>query len=135
MNFLIRECIRRVAGLRQVHIVGCSRSGTTMAQHAMVAFDRSIVAEGETNVRYPTGSDILRYMYMCRGRLSRHTLFTKRTYRWFEEENLRLLEERVRSEKMGLILLVRDPRDVLCSRHAGVSGDQAYVTPEHWYSS
>jgi hypothetical protein len=135
VNFLARECLRRAAGLRQVHIVGCSRSGTTMAQQAMVAFDRAIVADGETNVRYPFASDIVRYLYMCRGRLSRHTLFTKRTFHWFEEENLRALEERVRLEKMGLILFVRDPRDVLCSRHSGASPDQAYVTPEHWHAS
>ena len=36
---------------------------------------------------------------------------------------------------MGLILFVRDPRDVLCSRHSGASPDQAYVTPEHWHAS
>jgi hypothetical protein len=74
-------------------------------------------------------------MRMCGGRLSHHTLFTKRAFRWFEEENRRILEDRVRSEKMGLILLVRDPRDVLCSRHSGAAHDQAYVTPEHWYAS
>jgi hypothetical protein len=135
INFLARECLRRAAGLRQVHIVGCSRSGTTMAQHAMVAFDRAVVAEGETPVRYPFASDIVHYMRMCGGRLSHHTLFTKRAFRWFEEENRRVLEDRVRSETMGLILLVRDPRDVLCSRHSGAAQDQAYVTPEHWYAS
>ena len=106
-----------------------------MAQHAMVAFDRTIVAEGETPVRYPFASDIVRYMRLHGGRLTHHTLFTKRAFRWFEEENRRILEDRVRSEKMGLILLVRDPRDVLCSRHSGTAHDQAYVTPEHWYAS
>lgn len=38
------------------------------------------------------------------------------------------------TEDVGVIHLVRDPRDVLTSRHAG-HGSEAYVTIEHWMSS
>lgn len=106
-----------------------------MAQYAMVAFQDCIVADGETTPAFPHSRDLMRYLWMTRGRLASHVLFTKRNFGWFREDDVRSLAQRVRSEGTGLIMIVRDPRDVLCSRHARRAQTQAYVTEEHWARS
>jgi hypothetical protein len=131
MNRLLQE----FAGLRQIHIVGCSRSGTTMAQYAMVAFANSIVADGETNPGFPYSMDVLRYFWASQGRLSGRVLFTKRNFGWFREQHIRKLSDRLKNGKLGLIMMVRDPRDVLCSRHARNGQAEAYVSEDHWLRS
>jgi hypothetical protein len=45
------------------------------------------------------------------------------------------LIEQTRLENIGLIHLVRDPRDVMLSRHLRDNRDQPYVSIEHWYRS
>ncbi|MEM9058437.1 MAG: hypothetical protein AAGD86_13230, partial [Pseudomonadota bacterium] len=54
----------------------------------------------------------------------------------FEDDALSATIDTVRRERIGVVHLVRDPRDVLVSRHAG-AGKPAdfYVEPERWASS
>jgi hypothetical protein len=58
---------------------------------------------------------------------------TKRIHAWFQPDHIERLMYATRKENIGLIHLVRDPKDVLLSRYAGF--DQPYVTTEHWYNS
>lgn len=125
----------RLCGVDQIHIAGCSRSGTTVFQYAMVAFENTLIPPDEHDIDYPFLGDSIRMARHALTRGGRWHLVTKRDYDWFREAPLRRLVERARDENLGFIYMVRDPRDVLCSTHEGAKSDQAYVTPEHWVQS
>lgn len=135
LKLRLARALARMAGTRQIHIAGCARSGTTMAQFAMIAFDRVRIAEQETAVDYPGLRDTLR-LY-ARGEIGRgpSVLVTKRGYRWHEPEQVERLIQRIEQEDLGLIYLVRDPRDVLSSYHSGGSTRTSYLTPARWLES
>ncbi|MBV7255807.1 sulfotransferase domain-containing protein [Pacificimonas sp. WHA3] len=62
-------------------------------------------------------------------------LITKRNFGWFHRTETDEMIAKVRQEDMGLILMIRDPRDVMLSRHSASDSDDAYVDPEHWVRS
>ncbi|NNG17607.1 MAG: hypothetical protein HKM89_14115 [Gemmatimonadales bacterium] len=75
---------------------------------------------------------------MCRDRLFGRSplhFVTKRPYGWFRPEELDQLIERTLREGIGVINIVRDPRDVLTSTHAGDTTRRFYVEPERWRAS
>ena len=128
----------QLSGIKRIHIIGCSRSGTTMLHLAMVRFADTMLADGESDVAYPNLLERVR----CglRAAASGRTLHyvTKRNFAWFTPENTKRLVTHVRSENIALINLVRDPRDVMLSQYKGSVSEtegRHYVSPEHWYGS
>jgi hypothetical protein len=117
----------------RIHIIGCSRSGTTVLHLAMACFSNVVLSELETDVRYPYllgRADLaLRFGW----RPGRKHYVTKRASGWHKPENVKELIKQVRCEDIGLIHLIRDPRDVMLSHYPGRS--EPYVSVEHWYES
>lgn len=123
------------ARIRQIHIIGCSRSGTTMLHAAMCAFEDVELHPAETLAFQPTPRERLRILRRIGVRAAGPRWFvTKRAFRWTEPPELEALAERVLREQVGLIHIVRDPRDVLLSRHVSASRER-YVDPGHWRRS
>jgi hypothetical protein len=136
LKLKLREWLLKAGHVRRVHIVGCARSGTTMLHYSMIAFADTILIDKETSVREsPT---LKESALLCRnglfGRSPVHFV-TKRTYGWFRPDELAQLIDRTPRERIGLINIVRDPRDVLTSTHAGDTTRRFYVEPERWKAS
>jgi hypothetical protein len=125
----------RALRVRQIHIVGCARSGTNMAHFAMLAFRGVVVTEQESTPEYPGLGDLLKHYR--RGEIGRRpsVLVTKRGYRWSEPDQLQKLIDRIRDGELGLIYIVRDPRDVLLSFHDAAGKDKGYVSVQRWHAS
>ncbi|MHB9881091.1 sulfotransferase family protein [Pacificimonas sp. ICDLI1SI03] len=125
--------------VRRLHIVGCSRSGTTMMHMAMTAFRGLHFHYEETSLDHPLLRDRLEALdAFRRAGLSRDEAkfyATKRNHGWFERQQLDRLIALTRSEGLGIILMVRDPRDVMLSSHSGRGGLPDYVSPGHWRRS
>lgn len=123
----------------QLHIIGCSRSGTTLLQLAMCCFKNTELAPDESSARYPFLSDRIGILRTFRERgIPRHErkfFVTKRARHWLRPRAIEYLKRRVVSENVGLIHIVRDPRDVLLSRHATYMPHMNYVDAEHWRQS
>jgi hypothetical protein len=130
----LTRLLQRLANLDQVHIVGCSRSGTTAVQFAMIAFKDVIVANGETSADYPYLRPLLCHLRERPGLLRPGLLVTKRNPGWYRPADLDMLVQRVLRDRVGIIHLVRDPRDVMSSVHVKAA-DAPYVTPELWMRS
>lgn len=119
--------------IRRIHIIGCSRSGTTMLHLAMVCFKDTIISDEETEIEYPNLSERLRIVLKHGWPGVRKHYVTKRIYAWFKPDHVERLLATAPAENVGLINLIRDPKDVLVSRYVG--SDRPYVSPEHWYES
>ncbi|MEO0500955.1 MAG: sulfotransferase, partial [Pseudomonadota bacterium] len=63
------------------------------------------------------------------------TLVTKRAHGWWRDPDIAHLVDKAGAEDMGIILMVRDPRDVLLSAHGADPKSSAYVSPLHWARS
>jgi hypothetical protein len=123
------------ARIRQIHIIGCSRSGTTMLHAALSAFAGVILHPAETCAGQPTPSERLALVRAHGLRRGQPRWFiTKRAHGWIRPDELAVLARRATAERVGIIHLVRDPRDVLLSRHASADRER-YVTPAHWRAS
>jgi hypothetical protein len=135
----LKLCLVRAAAralrLRQIHIAGCARSGTNMAHVAMLAFEGVVISAQETGPDYPSPGQLLQLYW--RGEIGRvpTTLVSKRGFRWSNPEQLARLIRRVREEDIGLLYLVRDPRDVLLSTHEATGPESGYVSVERWHAS
>lgn len=135
LKSVLGRAIFSAARIRQIHIIGCSRSGTTMLHAAMAAFADVELHPAETCAAQPTPAErlaIARRMGLGSGRP--RWFITKRAWGWFQPHELEALAQRAIAERVGIIHLVRDPRDVLLSRHATSNRDR-YVTPGHWRAS
>lgn len=106
-----------------------------MMHLAMSYFDKVALAPEESDSGYPRLSE--RVDLIRSGQIGRNwTYVTKRDYGWFQDSEVDALRKRAVEENIGIIHMVRDPRDVLISRHAGHGGGaSAYVTEEHWSRS
>jgi len=138
MKSLLARALFKTANVRQIHIIGCSRSGTTMLHASMCAFEDVLLQPTETCAAQPGLKERTRILRRFRRLGVRRTqpkhFVTKRAYGWFQDDEIAALIRRVVREKVGIIDCVRDPRDVLLSRHA--SADRArYVTVQHWCQS
>ena len=135
---VLGEIIFRAASIRQLHIIGCSRSGTTMLHAAMSAFDDVLLHPAETRAAQPTLRERLAairgYGRAGMSLTARKYFVTKRAYAWIEPGEIARLGARIRAEDVGIINIVRDPRDVLLSRHKS-AGNDPYVNAEHWRRS
>jgi hypothetical protein len=135
---VVGRAMFRLAGVDRTHIIGCSRSGTTMLHLAMVRFRDVVLARAETEISHPYLSDRLRIGFDALVSGKQQHYVTKRNYDWFEPRNVDLAISYVLHENIALIDVVRDPRDVLLSRYTGSKSEaqgRTYVTAEHWYRS
>jgi hypothetical protein len=132
----IKHGLLSKAGIRRMHIVGCARSGTTMLHYSLVAFDNTILYDRETSVwNQPTlkGSFALFCRSLPTSRKRRYFI-TKRGADWWHDDALARLETYVRKYRIFLIHIVRDPRDVLTSKHA-LDKNRFYVSTKKWAKS
>jgi hypothetical protein len=132
---LIGKMLFSLAGIDRIHIIGCSRSGTTMLHLAMVCFKNVAISESETDICYPYLRQRIKIVTRIGWRPSPKHYVTKRHFGWFTPHSVEDLIGQTRLENIGLIHLVRDPRDVMLSRHLKDSSGQPYVSIEHWYRS
>jgi hypothetical protein len=132
----LRRWVLGAAGTRHIHIVGCARSGTTMLHYAMIAFADTMLIDKEISVLWaPTlrqSSELL--AERLRGGPAKHVV-TKREYGWYLPTHVDDLVDCTLRERIGIINIVRDPRDVFSSHHALDTPDQLYVEPERWLAS
>lgn len=132
----LRSWLLDAAGVRRVHIVGCARSGTTMLHYAMIAFADTMLIDKEISVLWaPTlrqSGGLL--AARLRGAATKHVV-TKREYGWYLPRHVDDLVDCTLREQIGIINIVRDPRDVFSSHHALDVPDKLYVEPERWLAS
>jgi Sulfotransferase family len=134
---IIGKVLFSLAGIDRIHILGCSRSGTTMLHLAMVCFKNVVISECESDIWYPYLPQRAELVARMGWRPSRKHYITKRHFGWFMPHRVEDLIEQTRLENIGLIHLVRDPRDVMLSKHLSDNrgSSQPYVSAEHWYRS
>lgn len=136
MKLHLRAWLLKAGDIKRIHIVGCARSGTTMLHYSMVAFADTILIDEEVSA---VGTPSLREAgLLCSRHVLRRApihLVTKRQYSWFHPDQLDLLSDCVLRERIGIVNIVRDPRDVLTSKHAGDTSRRFYVEPDRWKAS
>ena len=125
----------RATGVDRLHIIGCARSGTTFLQYCMLAYENTRVENAETSPHYPGFQGKLSLAFEAFRDGGFHYI-TKRTYGWFEEERIEELIDAVKLYNAGILLMIRDPRAVLVSKHRRAEHDeQPYVDEERWFRS
>ncbi len=130
-----RQGLLKSAGISRIHIVGCARSGTTMLHYAMAAFEDTILYDKEISPwTYPQTIECLGLAGKYFLKKGNHKLVSKRNVSWWKKEHLEKLIEFKQRYDLILIHIVRDPRDVLTSRHK-LSKNKFYLTPEKWHDS
>ena len=135
---VLRKMLFDVAGIERIHVIGCARSGTTLLQLAMACFSGVVLAEDESSPSHPFLGERARLAMKLGWRRGRKFYITKRDSGWYFPKHRDALQAVTRAENIGLILMVRDPRDVMLSRHVGSKmgpPEDAYVTPQRWYES
>jgi hypothetical protein len=135
VKVVIGKMLFSLAGIDRIHIIGCSRSGTTMLHLAMVCFKDVAISESESDIWYPYLPQRIGLVARIGWRPSRKHYVTKRHFGWFMPQHVEDLIEQTRLENIGLIHLVRDPRDVMLSKHLRDNSGQPYVSIEHWHRS
>ncbi len=134
----LRRLLFSVSNIDRIHIIGCSRSGTTMLHLAFACFADVILSEFESDVLYPYLRERLELAMRFGWRRQQKYYVTKRNARWYELDQIDQLINQTRLESIGLVHLVRDPRDVMLSTYPGSTRDGAglaYVSAEQWYTS
>lgn len=134
----INDKMLSIGNFKHIHIIGCARTGTTMLHYAMVRYDGIILIDRETSVTVDpsllkTTNYFIKYL-ICNKPL---TFLTKRLYGWYTDPSISTLISTVKKRKIGIIELIRDPRDVLTSKHINPANDsdEYYVSPERWAAS
>jgi len=135
LNQKLAEALFRFARIRQIHIIGCSRSGTTMLHAAMSAFERTALNPAESPPDIVGIRRTIRIIRRLRAqglkRSDEKFFITKREAGWLRPDRLDHMVREALAHDVGVIHIVRDPRDVLLSQH-GDGKLERYVTPEHW---
>lgn len=128
----IKHTLLRSADVQRVHIIGCARSGTSMLLSSFIAFENTIFYARECSVwAYPSLRESLAIFKKFKLQDGPFYCVTKRDALWWQTENVEQLAAFAIQYKVRLISLVRDPRDVLTSRHSQGSTDY-YVAPSTW---
>ena len=129
-NFLLKKM-----RVKRVYIVGCSRSGTTMLHYAMIAFKDTVLFDKETNIwSHPNMRDI--FLLYKENYHNNNNIFyiSKRHAKWWYYEDLYKSLYHIMKYDVYLINIVRDPRDVLTSKHP-FEKRKYYVEPWYWEKS
>lgn len=129
-----RQWILDVGNVDRIHIVGAARSGTTMLHYSLAAFEDVVLHDEETNpVWSPTTQSSIRMAVANRLRGGRTVYVTKRNYGWYRDHLVRMVARDVQQGGVGLINIVRDPRDAMTSFHS--DGMNYYLEPDRWLAS
>lgn len=124
--------------IEQLHVIGCARSGTTMMHAAMTAFENVAVCSEESGPAFPTLRARIEIARAFRRQnipvSARKYYVTKRAWGWFGPAEREVLLRRAERENIGLINMVRDPRDVLLSRHPNFERAR-FVSVDFWRES
>lgn len=134
----ITDKMLNMRGLKHIHIIGCARTGTTMLHYAMVRYDGIILIDRETSVTVdPSFSKTTKYFIKSFVSKQPLTFLTKRLYGWYTDPNLAILISTAIKRNIGIIELIRDPRDVLTSKHKNpaIDSNSYYVSLERWAAS
>lgn len=128
----VKHMMLRRIGARRAHIVGCERSGTSMLTYAMVAFNDTLIHDKETAVwNYPSLPEAVA-IYVNRDlRRNPPLIVTKRNAAWWRGDRIDRLVAWSRRYDIFVINLLRDPRDVLTSKHP-LDKRRFYVEPSLW---
>jgi hypothetical protein len=101
----------------------------------MVAFSNTILYDNETEIwTTPNITNAIKLFTTHIMKRDTYYYVTKRSYDWWSEKHIRYLSDIVPKEEIYLIYIVRDPRDVLTSKH-GLSERKYYVEPSRWLAS
>ena len=131
----LKHKLMEKANLRRIHIVGCARSGTTLLYFALSGFRNTLLYEKEVSVwNWPGLKKTLQLVKEKGFQKDPVFLITKRNATWYVPEKLERLLQYVNHFRIGLIYLVRDPRDVLTSKHK-LHPKQYYVDFQTWQYS
>ncbi|NOX36452.1 MAG: sulfotransferase [Calditrichaeota bacterium] len=123
------------ANFKRIHIVGCARSGTTLLYFALSGFRNTLLYEREVSVwNWPGLKKTFQLVQEKGFQKERFFIITKRNATWYVQEKLERLIQYVNHFRIGLIYLVRDPRDVLTSKHK-LHEKPYYVGFETWKQS
>ena len=107
-----------------------------MLHYAFSAFEDVVLHDEETNpVWSPTIASSLRMAMAARLWRRRTVYVTKRNYGWYTERKLRMVAYDIQRGRVGLINIVRDPRDALTSTHANEKERAYYLEPGRWMAS
>jgi hypothetical protein len=109
-----------------------------MLHLAMGCFDGVTLSDTETTIRHPWLAQRLHLSLRMGLRHPPRYYVTKRDFGWFREHRVAQMLAQMEIEKIGLIHLVRDPRDVMLSRYVGSKRDaigKPYVSENHWFDS
>lgn len=118
------------AGIQRVHIVGCARSGTTMLHYGMAAFENTMLMDSEGNPwNHPSVRESVALYRKSRPKKNHYFFVTKRPAGWWQGESIQRLCALVRRFQINLVTVVRDPRDVLVSKHP-LDREKYYVSPD-----
>ncbi len=130
----IKHLLLQKAKFERIHIVGCARSGTTMLYFALSGFQNTILYEREVSVwNWPGLRDTLSLITKKKDD-DTSFIITKRNSTWYNEEKLNRLLNYVEHFNIGIIYLIRNPFDVLTSKHRLKPG-QYYVDFDMWLNS
>ena len=116
----------------RIHIVGCGRSGTTMLHYSMCAFKNTILFDKETSLwKHPSLSEA--FKLFAKNVINPYTCYfvTKRNSGWWKADNIEKIAKFTMKYNVFLINLIRDPRDVLTSRHP-LGKKKYYVDIDLW---
>ncbi len=131
----IKHFLLKRAGYRRIHIIGCARSGTTMLHYAMIAFHNTVLFDKETAPWSAPGLGLCYTLWrQASGQHDLSFFITKRHANWWRPAQVKRLAEYAQRYDVFIINLIRDPRDVLTSRHP-LDRKQYYVTPDVWQGS
>ena len=125
-----------VARIERIHIIGCGRSGTTMMHLAMACFKNVTLSNSESGVQHPHLRERLGLALRSGTLGGRKHYITKRDSGWTTPGQVDDVIKWTRLENIGILHLVRDPRDVMLSKHVrSKRPDMPYISPERWYES
>jgi len=131
----ISRALFRLSKINKIHIIGCSRSGTTMLHLGMVHFRHVILAPNESSIAHPFLRERLRVVGRSFRTPGKTHYITKRDHGWFLTELVDQAVKEALTSNIGVIHIVRDPRDVMSSKHQGDRSHGSYVSFEHWKRS
>ncbi len=125
----------RLTKVKKFHVIGCSRSGTTMMFYAMSAFENAHLFEKETRPwMQPEFKRTVEFLLNPAHFYRPINYFTKRHSQWWTKENVQAMYRHALENGATLLHIVRDPRDVLTSSHP-LDFKEYYISPEHWRRS
>lgn len=131
----IKNNLLKRRNINRIHIIGCARSGTTMLHYAMCAFKNVYLSNKEAHVwNKPDKNEIFKILYDSIFLKNKIHYITKRPAGWYEKEKIQYLLDITLKYRISIIYLIRNPRDVLTSKHA-LKEDMYYVSPEKWLNS